>query len=803
MSVVEYRRLLVLWVVTIVTVVTAWLTFEIRSGGLSWNISIARPLARAFYLAAAMLTVFTPIVTMRSVPAAVMRRSLFGAMGELSRFRAAIARVVTQAWPRVAQYAPQMVAATIAAVAVGVATVSLSTSIDDGVEMMRRVPSALAAIGLVWASGAVAVTPGTPRAERMARTCALLALALLAWTRGGQRPWPTLAPALVTTAVLMSAGAVAQRRLPRVAWPASVMSSIAIACAATVALTPVMLHWNVSGWMDSHSYDVAAINIATGKVLSARSLYMPLYQYGMGAIYWAVGHFFFAQQLINVLLALVAVAAVGYAARLLFHSLAAAAVASLAMAYSVDLYQYVHVTQIENWYIPIVCLILLAWARYWQDPNAATLLWMASALALGMNTRNQGAPLFGMVCLAPLAVSRLRLPARLLHVGMCTAVVALSLVPWAYRNYVVEGRFSPAASRSALYFGVLNDHRLGLYGIRYWDGWATVEGEFTRKYPDPAQRERASMHASWSALVKDPSWTVRAMVYRTLAFYGLLPSGLLNLTAMLPTDWATEWPSYLYWRLSPLVLLAISALAFATRYSAVQGLLALALLANLSIVLFAGSSEARIGHPSWPIHAVMAAGLFARSSERDRATPLVGSFLSRRAAAGTAVAILIGVVATRILIGAPNAYRPQLETNVHVQSDLRLSSDAADLDAATVGQTVRVRCMLSNYMYPPKIGGGPAPGMPAFAADPARETYYYAYLLSPDFGTVTGVIGVAFAGADVSEPLFESRVADLEGVLVADLPVPDEHVLLYARRWLRVTKARQLSIPAASLPAYP
>ena len=121
----------------------------------------------------------------------------------------------------------------------------------------------------------------------------------------------------------------------------------------------------------------------------------------------------------------------------------------------------------------------------------------------------------------------------------------------------------------------------------------------------------------------------------------------------------------------------------------------------------------------------------------------------------------------------------------------------------TVGQTVRVRCMLSNYMYPPKIGGGPAPGMPAFAADPARETYYYAFLLSPDFGAVTGVIGVTFAGADVSEPLFESRVVDLEGVLVADLPVPEGLLQFYARRWLRVTKARQLSIPAASLPAYP
>ena len=90
--------------------------------------------------------------------------------------------------------------------------------------------------------------------------------------------------------------------------------------------------------------------------------------------------------------------------------------------------------------------------------------------------------------------------------------------------------------------------------------------------------------------------------------------------------------------------------------------------------------------------------------------------------------------------------------------------------------------------------------MPAFASDRAREQYFYAYLLTPDLSTVSGVVGVTFEGADASEPLFEGRLAELEGRVVWNQAVPAGQ--FYAQHWVHVTKARLLPVPPQSLPAY-
>lgn len=791
------RRLLVaLWSVTMVVSAAAWLSFAFRSGALTWGPVVNRGLAHALYGAAPLCIMLALLVTAWKVPAAIA----FAAVGGFRRTVRAAATNLRRACaqPRFVVYARRAVLASAALIAV--ATLSIWASAHNGsVAFLRGAVSAIAVAGLLIFSGVA-----WDRLSAWPQTVALIAVAELVWTRVGERPWPSIGVASASAAAAFGLGLFVQtevtaalrndhRGLRNAIWAA-------VAVALPVAVAPVALHWDISGWMDSHSYDVAAINIATGKAPWAQSFYMPFYQYGLAAIYWTVGHFFFVQQLVNVALLLAAVAAVGYTAWLLFGTVASAAFAGVLVAASVELYQYTHLTQIENWYVPIVCVLLLAWAHYWRAPRRGPLLMLALALAIAANTRNQGAIFFAVMCLTPLAVGGLTRRARLAHAGVCVALVAVSLVPWAYRNYVVEGRFSPAASRSSLYVGVLNDHRIGLYGIRYWEGWDTVVKDYESRYPDPAQRERALVVAASKAWIADPAWTVRAIVYRSLAYYGFLPSAMVNLGPAVPTDWGTEWSSYLYWRLTPFVVVGLSLLGLVTRFNRPQFLLLLAVLANLSLVLFGASPESRVSHPALPIHALMAAGMFAPAGRAWQLPALPARRCSWRGVALLTAAVVIVVIAGRLMFGIDNLQRPLIEKDVRVVPGLQLVEAPALTPATALGTTVRVRCLLSNYMYPPKIGGT-APGMPVFAADPARETYYYAYRLSPDLSSVTDVIGVTFAGADASEQLYEGHAVDLEGELLATLPVPEGQ--FFARQWLKIVRARQLSISPADLPAYP
>ena len=108
-------------------------------------------------------------------------------------------------------------------------------------------------------------------------------------------------------------------------------------------------------------------------------------------------------------------------------------------------------------------------------------------------------------------------------------ILAASLVPWSLRNYVVDGRFSPSAARTAYYVAVLNDPRIGFYGLRYWEGWNEIAQEYQRNYPDPVERDRAMMRAGLSTPFENFDWFRRALFWRTVAFYGLLHNGMFAL----------------------------------------------------------------------------------------------------------------------------------------------------------------------------------------------------------------------------------------------------------------------------------
>jgi hypothetical protein len=648
-----------------------------------------------------------------------------------------------------------------------------------------------------------------------------VAIGFFVWLRPGVAiAMPTIDLAIKWIGALLAAGAAAnlilpfRRRVDIAAWwrfpRRGALALLVAVCAglALIAAAPIVQrHWDMSGYMDSHGYDTYAMNIVTGRMPEGSSAYMPVYQYGLALIYWVFGHFYFVQQIVNVILATASVAALCLAAWTLYGSAVAVILAGVVAAFSRQFFYAVGFTQIESWYVPFICFLLLAWARYWRQPTWLNLAGLGLMVALGINTRNQGLLFFAFVCLAPLMVAGLPWRRRLVQVAVIGLLVGASLIPWTIRNYVVEGRLSPGGSRSAMYIGVLNDRRIGLYGIRYWEGWGDVSAEFAANYPDPAERERAYARAGWTNVVSDPAWLARAMFWRTAAYYGLLPNGYFDLAAITPTNWTTDWRGYVFWRTTPLLLLLLSVIAVVIRPNRTNLFLWGAVVSNLVILVLSATPEDRISYPALTIHLLLAVGLFASGPP-----PLPQADARRRRpvlvwlAAG--VAAIVFVVLCRGMLGSRFTYRTIMEPGVAIVPSLEIDQTlpllndvvaagaAPDATAWPTGERVRVRCQVSNYMRPPKFSGA-VPGLPPFATDPRRETYFYAYPLSEGNTPVkNNQIGITYLGAQLSEVIREGDAVEIEAVIVHS-PTTEQ-----PGYWVHALEVKKLPIPRDALPPF-
>jgi hypothetical protein len=590
--------------------------------------------------------------------------------------------------------------------------------------------------------------------------------------------------------------------------------ALALACAAGVALAapsallPVAQNWNVSGWMDSHGYDVYAHNIATGKAVAGNSSYMPVYQYGMAMVDLVFGHYFFAQQLVNVVLALIGILCICLAAWNLFRRPVAVLLVALWMAFTPALFSSIFFTQIESWYIPIVCVCVFCWSCYWRSLSTPAIVVTAIAAGVAINTRNQGAFFFLLLCATPLVAGGVPLRTRLVQTVTALVILGCSLVPWTLRNYAVEGRLSPSASRNAYYIALLNDPRIGFYGLRYWEGWSSIASDYERRYPDPAEREHAMMMAGLRTPFVHWDWFRRAVVWRSLAFYGLAPPGVFAPSGPVKTDWPAEWRGYVFWRTAALVFVSLSILGLATRPNRTTGFLAAAILSNLAAVALTGGGEERVSYPVLPLHMLLA--LCAVFPVLPPATGWRLSWpsgVSRRGVAGGAIVAGAVALLCYVYVGRPNLYAPQLERAVLVDGAVAIDEtlpsleqvDDAD-DASLAGwqdRPVRLRFIVTNYMLPPKFAG-PVGWMPAMTTDPGGETYYYGYERMNRAGTppAVRVVGITLFGATVSEPLREGDEVEAEGriVLVRRTTV--------ATFWIQIVRARKLPTRPSEIPAF-
>lgn len=177
---------------------------------------------------------------------------------------------------------------------------------------------------------------------------------------------------------------------------------LAVTVSMAVSAAAVAAHWDQSGWTDSRVYDAIAHSIATGENLAGSSYYMPVYQYGLGLLYYIFGHFYFVPQIVNVLMAGATVVFIVKACKRLFEDQLLVTLIALWAALAPQLHYAAHQTQIENWYTPIVALVIWAWAECWTRRSFTSMVWFALALVLALNTRTQGAFFIGWLILTPL-----------------------------------------------------------------------------------------------------------------------------------------------------------------------------------------------------------------------------------------------------------------------------------------------------------------------------------------------------------------------------------------------------------------
>jgi 4-amino-4-deoxy-L-arabinose transferase-like glycosyltransferase len=561
----------------------------------------------------------------------------------------------------------------------------------------------------------------------------------------------------------------------------------------------VIMWWDMSGWMDSRMYDNSAHDIATWQNPQGNSFVMPLYQYAMAFFYYIFGHFFYIQQVVNMLMGIVTIVLLSLTAWNLFRNKWAVFLIGILSAFTSQLYHAVHYTQIENWYIPLICLTIFIWSCYWRMPTLAHLVLLGVSTGLAFNCRLQGAFYFALLCLAPFFIDAMPIKRRFIHSIIAASLVGLSLLPWSIRNYIYEHRFSPASDQVSV-AAVANDHRLVFYGIRqdlYF--WRDILNEYTEKYPDKQERFKALQRDHFKNTFGDPAWLARAVFWRSLAFYNILPPGVFNPEGPKPTDWHMHWFEYVKNGLScSLFFIGISLIGFIIRFGRLTLFLMLAVLSNLVITAYAPPLELRYSYPVIPFHMLLGMFVFFKPSPREvEGDWSVNSLLFSGNKKLYAINILLGVIIfftfCHISVGRNNINHPLIEKAIIINPEITIDQNLPYLNryfewiedkkglppTFTVGEKVRLRCKVTNYMLPPKWVNGVS-YLPAFATDHQKEGFYYAYPRGE-----SNIIGITYFGSSVNTTIRENDLVEVEGTIIY---VDTENKILQALYWVKAEK---------------
>ena len=613
--------------------------------------------------------------------------------------------------------------------------------------------------------------------------------------------WPLLAVSVLAALWINRPAAHRVRAYVRRCWEGiSIGRVIAIGVVISLPglLLPLARRWDMSGFYDAQQYDRDAHWIATWTVPAGNSFVMPLYQYGMAFFYLVFGHFFYVQQVVNVLMAILTVVLLGLTAWNLFRRKGAVAIAVLVGALLDELHMFLDMTQIENWYVPAIALTVWTASWYWRSPSTRHAAALGLAAGLAFNIRSQGIFYFAVLCIAPWFVTGLTRASRARHSLVAALVVALSLLPWSLRNYVVDGRFTPSSDQGTVAL-LFNHPQVGFYGLRYdLAPWWTIYGQYERQYPDKSVRFRIMRQEFIRNLKADPARHARAVFWRSLAFYGLLPPGILDPAGPRATDWAVQWRPYVVGRFMALFFLAASLVGIVRRPGRLTAFLALCILGNLGVLFFASQNDRRICYPVLPLHLFLAlCAAFPPAlvaGDNDTVLGFPRDERTRRGLARLVTGLLVFFGFAYVTFGRFNQWAPLREKAVVVEPTTTIDRSTRPLNRiirldlpVRVGERVRLRALVTNEQLPPK-NDTDRREVPWFAAHPRRETYYHATVVGPG-----GTVGVTYFGAMLGSPLREGDLVEIEGVLLVTPKPGGGPLRYYTDWWLKADKVVRLA----------
>lgn len=564
------------------------------------------------------------------------------------------------------------------------------------------------------------------------------------------------------------------------------VAALAMGMCFLSVLPNVIRFWDQSGWNDSDGYDTYAHTIASGLDVAGNGAYMPLYQYGLAAFYWAFGHVFFVQQIVNIGLAVAATGCIAATAWILFRQPLAVLVAGAVAAVWRPFHHATWTTQIEGWYIPLFALSALVLAHYLRRRSLAALTLLAIVAALVFNMRLQGAFYAAALGLAVLFAYGLDWRTRfrqLLFFALMFAVLGVG--PWTVRNGLIEGRYSPSSEQSISALAFYNDPRIPLYGIRYWENLSGVVAEWSEKYPDNAERKAAQRQYFYDRLINDTGYFLAAAPWRFLAFYGLLPPGALAKDGPRATDWAGEGWRYvrrkaLFW--APIAVSLVGWLA--TIGSRLNLLFAGLILSNIIVAFSTGFSEPRLAFPVFILHLLMGCAVFATYGvDRDDTgeKPVFRTWLRPIAAFAFCLAVILPLA--HLVIGRDYAFRPLMseawvrDPAVSIDRSLPklagtgrlLTVDGETVASVDIGGRYRARVRVSGQMHSPRW----ICCRNDFVRRMSRSdgvTFFTAYFKGDKQSA--GTIALRFTGTRVPEPIREGSEIDVELRVDWNEPIP-------------------------------
>lgn len=569
---------------------------------------------------------------------------------------------------------------------------------------------------------------------------------------------------------------------------------VCVLVSMSIAALGLEAGWDQSGWTDSRAYDNVAHGIATGENWAGSSYYMPLYQYGLGLLYYLFGHFFFVPQLVNIVCAGLIVVFFAMGCRRLFENRHVESIVVLWAALAPQLHYGVIQTQIETWYIPLVSLAFWAWASYWRQRTVKAAVLLALALGLVINTRTQGAFLIGCLMLTPFFIPNGPWKKRGGHFLLICLLFAISLLPWSVRNYLVEGRFSPSSDQAAIQLAIMNDKRIAFYGIRYDINYNALLRELRDEFPERQAMIAEANRRFRDSYFEDLGWLANAVKWRSVAYFGLLPPGIFAHGGAQPTDWSVgRLAIYTYSSLAGLLAIwALFGLFIRPSLPAFQ--LAAALVGNWFVVFFAGFGDPRILYPVLPVHVALGMCML-REPLRGGYTPSRwGGSVSIKKVAVLVAFMLVAGVGARCYVGEPNAYRKMMVEETVIDPDVTVDRSGVALEgqwakpvgwhgeALTRGQKVYGFMEVTNNMFPPKYAHDlQDPSIPDYAK--ARQGAVFFMGHGSDGG---GLLGVTYGGATFQKVPREGDCVEFSGTVLDMINARGWRYL-----WLRAEAVRQ------------